>query len=459
MRFVWTPIGRRRDLNAIPHDGRDDKVPMRCFARTFGFLVLLALPSGLLAVPAVWLDSDLPRQPRQWYSVKAVSLPTGSPLAASIERGLLNSGWSPVEVKASKSETAVFVGRTDRVGDALYLMEELRQQNVADGEVVAIPAPSDHAVAMTGDFQAPFTTGSFESKRTEEEMRNRIRSIVGGFPEDRQEAIRGALDAWEKRQYSNPQLAVGMMEVATFLWNQKTDIDIVQYIASRIAPEELPGLWVTGDEQRAVKVRAQNLMFECMETTDWRGAWEASKMLEKFDLSSPVARSTNLVRQALMLVDAPKGFKVDYSEVREYLHRAWDAAPPENKRIRARIEVVYMLTFAWEGNWGRVDKLSSAIKAEDAGDEYAKAMAMVYHAISRTRYRFYDEALAELDTVIFSSTLSEADLPRRGTETMDPVELAKSWRDKVRKQEAEARLGIPAPPVATPAAAAAKPTR
>lgn len=410
---------------------------MHRIARPFLLLAALALPVLALAIPQGWQEGDFPREPRKWYSVKVASLPKGSPLAASFEQGLRNSGWGPVSTTESGGTLSVMVGRTNRVGDALYLMGELRERNIAEGEVVVVPPPADGKVAMVGDFQPPFVTDAFEFKRSEDEMRTRIRSLVSGFPEDEQAPLLEGLKLWEAKQFSDPRLAAGLVPVASFLWNQKTDTDIVEFIASHVAPGEAPGLWVTTNEQNAIRVQARRLMFECMATKDWRGAWKAAQVLEKEDLSGPESKARNIMRQAIMLVDAPGSYHVDFADIREYLRRAWDAAPADSKRLRARIEAVYMLTFAWEGKWARVDKLSTDIIAKNDGDAYALAMGRIYHAVSKTRFHMYDEALQELDEVIFGTTISEADRPRRGTESLDPVELAKSWRETIRKRSGE----------------------
>ncbi len=430
-------------------------------------LALLQLSAAAAPVPKEWQAADYPTPPRGWWGVAVARFPKESPLAAPLEKGLANSGWIPTTSIVIGNERVVVVGQTDRIAEAWYLREELRARQVAEGQVVALPTVSDARAMAQGDFLAAFTSNEPAPAGvalTIPQIRERARGVARLLKDEEARTINEAMDAWERNDLTNPVLPAGAVQVATILWEKKQEPEVVLFLASKVAADQGPDRWVTTAEQRDLKLRAQDLMFELLygHRRDWRAAWRAASELAVSDRRDEERLPLNKMRQAALLVDLiNKGLpeRPSFAEVRELLREAMDQCPEQSTRLQGRIEVLYAQTFAWEGNWGRVDRLTRGMKTRyEKQGGYPLAMAKVLHGVSLTRYRTFDEALAEIDEVIFSTGVPEEEWPRMGMETRDPLHIAREWRDTVRAMAAKRLADAGAPKLsagqAEPAAAA-----
>ena len=335
------------------------------------------------------------------------------------------------------------VGEVSAVGEAYYLAEELRVQGIAEGRVVELP-PELRPLkprGITGEYLPAFLATIDRSPKTKpkaqkirEKIASETREETAG-EKNSKASIQLFLKAWERGEDRNPDIGAGAIVAAETLWERRTAPEETLYIAGRVARGE----WQSTAEER---LRAQVLVADLLygHRRDWRAAWQAARALEANTLRTASGQASDKLRQAALLVElADRRVQpaVEFAVIRRLLREAQEIAPETDKKIAARINSVYVQTFAWEGNWLRVEDLATGF-LRDYPDELALgAMVRIQLARSYERTRAYAKAASELDTVIGTS-IPYDQFPRLGIQTLDPRDYARLEYSRITRIQAGA---------------------
>lgn len=108
------------------------------------------------------------------------------------------------------------------------------------------------------------------------------------------------------------------------------------------------------------------------------------------------------MRRAALLAElagAAGPARPSFNEVRAVLRGAWDL-PADDPRLRAKLEVFYLQTFAWQGRWARVEAIGREFVERSVGLPHENALGRILVARSLERFGAHDEALAMLRAVV-----------------------------------------------------------
>lgn len=375
--------------------------------------------------PAGWQEADVRRENRR-YTVVVGSYPSTA-LAESLREGMRNLGWSPVRIDARAGEARVILGALPSAAEARFIAEELRAGEIADAHVAAFPLTADPGHAgVDGTFLAPFTPTPAVGRPAFDPERARVRlaALADRATTMDSESFRERLDllftAGEEERKGAAAAALAL-ELAA----QREEPDAALWLAGRVARGE----WPVAAERR---IECGELVADLLYgyRRDWRGAWSATEALLDDSARTPSGRARDKLRRAALLVDLAAGpgeHRPSWNEVRAAARDAWHAAPAEDGRTKARAELIYLQTFAWEGDWARVPELADDFVRRHPDARAETAQARIQHARALERTRQYREAIAQLDRVI-QMELPEASRLRMGFETHDPRGIAREER-------------------------------
>lgn len=387
-------------------------------------------PAGAVPPPASWKTDDYPTQPMRWYGIEVAKLPSKT-LAVGIEDSLRKNGWGPVQMIEKDGGVSVVLGEVDNPGRAWYLHEELSQLRVADGKLVEIEPTNP--TAQPGGATGPFLPAYLASPATapaklptEKEIQERLRSVAemgGGTPDS--QATFAMVNLWDKQDFKNPLFADGALAASRLLWKQKAEPEMLLFIAGKLARGE----WPADSKQRlAAGDFVADLLYGYRR--DWRGAWSATREQLADKDRTPEQRAADMLRMAALTVEladrnvAPPQF---WPGVRFQLRRAMEELPAEMQATESRIALVYLQTFAWEGNWARVEEMATEYLTRYPDPSGQNSLARILLAKSFERRRAFKEAVAELQKVI-DADLADDEQLRFGMETVDPSEIARTER-------------------------------
>lgn len=348
-------------------------------------------------LPPGWRAADAQFTARR-FTVEVARFPSTA-LAEAVRAGLVNMGWKPVHVEPDGDQVRVTMGYFSSIGAATALAEELRAMRTADARVVHRPRGEEPArIAIEGPRLDPFvalSTGGKEIIGRDEAMQ-RLRTWLASLGEEEAAPLREKVELLAAT--GNDELkGAAAIEVLRRLQADRELPDTALYLALRVARRD----WQVDTPSRLFAGElAADLLYG--HKRDWLGAWRATEALLDHSDRRPAGRARDHLRRAALLVDlaaGPDDPKPSWPEVRAALRQAWDAAPPDAERTRAKIELVYVQTFAWEGKWARVEELADAMRTRYAEDWSETGLASVYYARSLERRREFDRAIGVLDRV------------------------------------------------------------
>ena len=381
-------------------------------------------PAGAVTPPAVWKDSDYPVQPVRWYGIEVAKLPSKT-LAVGIERSLRDNGWGPVQLVEKDGGVSVILGEVDTPGRAWYLHEELSQLRVADGRLVEVEPGTSATRGADGPYLPAFLPSPSTAPAklpTEDEIKERLRSAAESTAGTDSKATFTMLNLWEKKEFGNPEFSDGALAASRLLWKQKSNPEALLYIAGKLARGEWPA---SPEERLAAGDFVADLLYGYRR--DWRGAWSATRTLLDNPLRKPEQKAADMLRMAALTAElsdlkvAPPQF---FPGLRSQLRHAMDTLPAEHEGTERGIALVYLQTFAWEGNWPRVEELAADFLKAYPDPSGQNSLARVFLAKSLERRRAFGDAVKELQTVV-DTRLADDELLRFGMETVDPIEIAR----------------------------------
>ncbi len=223
----------------------------------------------------------------------------------------------------------------------------------------------------------------------------------------------------------------------------RTNAPLAFFLACRVASRQ----WSAPDDIRlaAGEVTA-DLQYGWLR--DWRGAWASTVALLEDPSRDPVGRTRDRLRLAALEVDLAASAvepKPNWNRIRLQLRRAWDEVPLAAEREQAKIELVYLLTFAWQGNWARVEELGKDFVARVSTPfPHEAGLAKLTMAKAMERREAWDEALALLDRHFAGRILPPNDGLYMG---FDRLDLDARYRE-ARQRLVSAQLGAEAGAIA-----------
>lgn len=398
--------------------------------------VLTTLSAGILltssvmaaAPPAYWQIEDLPKAPPSWFAVQVAKFPS-SLLAEGVQKGLQESGWGPVQLEtAPDGETVVLLGQLSGSAQAWTLYHELKSQKVAKGAIVPMAVTANKSQGFSGPtkkaFEVVFPSDPQAQKQLQDELSDELEMMAGELDGDQEKLIREMLVKLQAGKLRDPALARGAVTAAQVFWDRKVASEPALYLASRVAS----GNWPVAATDQDKLFQAKNLTYDLLYGTrrDWLGAWKIATEMERQAGESGEVKSQNLLRQAALMVDLVQQQsdpKPSFEVVREKLLAARHAAPETSTLLLAQIDYLYLQTFAWQGNWNRVEEMATALseKYQESAPVYA-GLSRVWLAKSLERHERYRKAVEILQAEL-SNRYAQSLWPRRGYKTLNPYKF------------------------------------
>ncbi|MBI1291161.1 hypothetical protein GC173_07935 [bacterium] len=369
-------------------------------------------------LPPEWKDSDLSGGPARWYAVAVAEFPSAT-LAQGVEAALRAQEWGPVRVEQSDGVARVLVGELSTVAEADYLRRELKQQSVAEGRVVVVPASSEAPRVLHGPLLPPFELPA-DPRFTADVMIERVKALElsNQLEQGQGEALVAALS---KEGDLPGDIGLTAVLVAERCMALASEADLALYLSCTVAS----GVWPATVQHRE---RAQQLAASLLygHLRDWRAAWSASRAIA-LNSSSAVYRTEARLRLAALQVELVRegGDQTpSFVEVRRQIRQAYELAPEADQDVLLeRAQIFYINTFAWEGAWDRVEILADDfLKTHDATTAQG-VMARTLLAKSLLRKELYSEA-RELLTSAVATPLNATEFLPLGFASRDPRNAA-----------------------------------
>ncbi len=402
----------------------------------FSVLILIFQVPALLAapVPNSWDVRDYDPPFHRLYTIKVAQFPS-EVLANGVARALNDSGWAPVRVETTaEGQFQVTLGEFAHPGRAWFVREELREQGLAEGEIITF-LPTQRAAQPVG-AQGPFLPLSISTATSAEGMLQRYRSeimdISISLETDDRQRIEVMVDAWEKSDWRNEELGNGAAVFARKLWDARQSGDLAIYLTTQVASGE----WAASS---SAKINATSLMAELHYgyTRNWRAAWSATRQVMANPLRDPIDRLRDRLRQEALTVHlVGEGVLTTsvFPAMRSRLRRIYEETPQDQGDLLSRIALLYVQTFAWEGKWDRVEAIASDQLALFSDITGVAAMNRILLARSLERHSLYRRAISHLEQV---SVPNSADHFRYGYEVFNPEQEAREWMDVLLEREME----------------------
>lgn len=382
-------------------------------------------PQTAPPIPEEWRTFDTSFR-RERFSVEISRFPSRA-LAESVRSGMANLGWQPVTVEAIGSDYRVLLGNTGSIAEAVFVQKELITQDIASPRIVRLGVDTEiPPEPVDGPFLEPFlpTPQAGKAPLTLDQVADRLRSFIrevsiteGTEAERNTETLLSETDV-HQRGPAAAYLAVQMHD-------ERLYPEAVLFLASKVARSEWPA-----DRQPTIQCREIVAELLREHRRDWRGAWSATEALLGDPARDGAGRARDRMRQAALHVDlvAGSGETVpQWPEVRGLLWRAYATAPENERQLLAKIELVYMQTFAWEGDWDRVEPLARSLIRRYPAQRTETSYARVFLARSLERERNWDDAIAQLDIVLQMQLPLEESL-FMGYKPLDIKEMAREYR-------------------------------
>ncbi|MBX3728483.1 MAG: SPOR domain-containing protein [Candidatus Sumerlaeia bacterium] len=384
-------------------------------------------PAGQHTIaPGLWLPEDTAVRPRR-FAVEVARFPS-SALAESVRAGLTNLGWAPIYTLRDGQDTRVLLGNFHALPEATYFAEELRAQQVAEARVVVlrpeVRAPEELA---SGPVLPAFLATAAADQDPWEGVRRQLADFVERVPLADSRATQehlAKLEAETNVHERGPAAAA----LAELLARDRQHPEAALFLAAKVARGE----WPADPEHR---LRCAELAADLLygHRRDWRAAWAATQALLNDPARDRNGRTRDRLRQVALLVDLAARAEEpapSWEDVRAALRRAYDGATVENRRLLAKIELVYMQSFAWQGNWERVEMLAADVVRRYPQQRHETALARVFMARSLERTRSWQRALEQLD-IVLQLELSPDDALVMGFEALDLRALARDERARL----------------------------
>jgi len=420
-------------------------------------MLLLAIAATTAApaapVPRTWAATDYPPGAPPWWGAEVTRVPSPI-LAEGLAKTLRSEGWEPVyTLPSADGKVSVLVGEEASEGRAWFLLTGLRAQGMADGDLVATPAES--RAPRGGD--GPADTGMAASALTDKEIADQLHSTIATFAPEVRDSIVRTIELVGNGDTRHADVAPGAIAALREFWRQNREPILALEIARRVATSK----WIAAADRPELRESAAELYFELAygEKRDWREAWYAADLLEQTRGPRAVALA-ELFRAGLLVELAKNGRQLrgGFAAIRRQLRAANEVAP-EDDALLARIHFLYVQTFAWEGDWPRVESLSREFRARFPEARGYRAMARILEARSLERDGRLEEAVTMLEEVL-SLPVPLGEQLRVGMKAHDPHDPARVELDRFRSLivERESRLAAPTPapesaPAPTPTAA------
>jgi hypothetical protein len=309
----------------------------------------------------------------------------------------------------------VLVGELTTVAEAEYLCRELTLQSVADGRVVAVATTSDAPRVLHGPLLAPFETPD-EPRFDVAKMAERIRALdLSNQLEQGQAAA--LLAAMGTEGTMTGDIGLTAVLVAERCMALRAEPDLALFLSCTVAA----GVWPATAQ---VAERAQRLAADLLygHQRDWRASWAASRAIATGSTSAVYRTEARLRQAALQLELIREGITPApaFADVRRQIRQAYETAPEQDQaELLERAQVLYISTFAWEGNWDRVEVLADAWLKEYDATTARGVMVRTLLAKSLFRKELFSEARTLLTSAI-ATPLNATDFLPLGFESRDP---------------------------------------
>jgi len=379
-------------------------------------ILSLSLSASAATIPSDWKSEDYPQEPARWYGVEVARFPS-KPMADMMEKSLLESSWRPIERRKIDGSHAIILGETGDLGFAHYFRKDLNLQDWAEGKVVSLEVPNDGSAPegiKGGNFFSPFQPSE---PLDEELVRRQLRRYFAGTGDPE---IQRVLEAFSNESIMRRQGPV-VAKMAETLWENRAGGDAALYLASNVASGKWPA---PGPEAFRAKVIARDLFYG--HTRDWRAAWASAEALQNDPARDQAGRASDELRQAALLVDllnqdTPHAPSLSY--IRQAIRQAYAMIPEQDNTLKARAELFYLQTFAWQGDWERVERTAPYLVKRYPNQPAQKAMARILLAKSLERKRDYDRAV-EILASVQGQSIPQSEHLRMGNRLTDPREIA-----------------------------------
>lgn len=373
-------------------------------------------------VSSAWHDGDYPAEPPRPWTVELARFPSEF-VAQHLLSALQDAGMAPLSLEvASDGSAAVALGAVADAGEAWYIAEEIRAAKIAEARVAPLETTrTASSLAPQYPAMAPFApTPGMANDATPDSVRDEVArlAIVEGDASLKSH-IEEFLSLWKTAQVFDPRVGEGAVLAAERLWTKRIRPEECLYLAGKVARGE----WTASPASR---MRAQEIASELLygHRRDWRAAWSAARALESTAGRTEEQRAMDRVRLGALLVELAADKRLPgfgFSHVRQYLRRAAESAPASARLANSRLQLIYLQTFAWEGNWARVEEVARDLVAKHPEDLAAAATARILLARSLERKRDWDGALEQLSIVQTAGLPSEHHF-RLGMELVDPLD-------------------------------------
>ncbi|MBI5154700.1 hypothetical protein HZA57_05635 [Candidatus Poribacteria bacterium] len=379
------------------------------------------------ATPGGWRESDA-ESPAGRFAVEVARFPS-APLAEGLRTALFNMGWRPVRVESGSGGASVLLGNFRTVADAQAVALDLEAQEVAECSVVSLPPgteTTDHPVE--GPLLPPFmpTPGMTERPMQWESVNGRLDGLIRNLPPTKSEELRRYTVKLRDADDLGGVKGAAATSIAQVLARERTDPEVALYLAGRVAR----GDWLASTEERIASGEiVADLLYG--QRRDWRGAWAATQALLEDPERTTDGETRDRLRQAALVVDLAAGAgtpRPSWAEVRAALRHAHDEAAISSQRLLAKIELVYLQTFAWEGDWARVEPLASQLASRPEAAPAEAALAKIFLARSLERREAYTAALQHLSQVMQTDIAPEEQL-MMGFKPLDLQGEARKWSE------------------------------
>lgn len=381
-----------------------------------------------------WQPSDFPERAPKIYGVEIARFPSAV-LADGVRRSLENFGWSPVLLYDQEGSQVVVLGETADIGAAYQLLEEVRFADIAEGRVIEIPSGQASAIprGFSGPVLEPFLPTPGSEKRDVppmSEMIERLRSSVANLQTENGDQMRAMLALWEDENYVDPAFSEGALLAARFLYRLGSHPETALMLAGKLARGDWPST-------TAERLAAQELTTEILYRyrRDWRAAWSSTDTLLDSPTRSDQERAGDMLRQAALLVelyDREVSPAPTLPEIRARLEDAFQLTG-EDKTTQAKIALLYLRTFAWAGDWARVQELAELYLSRYAEQRPWSDYAKIHLAQSMERLQQYRRGIKLLDEIITDPPAPDQ-LLRFEFRTHSPVSVAMEVKAKFQEQ-------------------------
>lgn len=388
--------------------------------------VALAGAASAASLPGTWRAQDAATAEATLYGVETGRYLSPA-LAAAQQRVLQDLGWGVVTAASVGKETSIIVGATPSLAEAYGLEQELREQAIADGRVVRLPAGSVGSVpeGIVGPRYPAFRAPMPEERPGHDELLREVQSLREFLSPGDYAAVSLSLELWGRGDTWQPEMGAGALAAAKAMVIAGRNPRLVLALVEPVAA----GDWAATPQ---VRQACAGMVAEMrIALGDIRAALAAIAALERMPGITAETRALCHLRRAAVdasLLAAGEDPRPTTAHIRARLMDAYAAAPEEALRTRARIALLYMQTLAWDGEWDRL---------RDVGQEFAQRYRDVEGVLqagqlllARTFERDSDwRAGAEMLDRVLAAPVAPENALRVGTREIAVRETARLWRD------------------------------